>query len=352
VLLVLGLLGASAVGRTGWRAGEREPPGGEPDGKDIDKMLQDTLRDVLNRGADLYNSVPGDVNGCYRLFEGALMAVKPMLRHRPELQKAIEGALASAEREPVMWRRAFALRGVIVKIRREVGGKTKPEDKKPEDKGPDKKGRKAKRASVMGVVTLDGRPFPGGTITFHPAKGKPYTATVNSDGTYEFKGAAALPPGVYVVTFRRAPAGPEDKTALPAKYTDPKKSGLTARVKLGEENVIPFDLKSEKKAPDKKPDEKGDVEGKVTYKGAPLPGGTVTFVGGKGSFPAPLKEVGTYSVKALPVGEYRIAVETESVKAKKGPRFVAIPAKYADPDTSGLTVKVTKGKQTHDIVLE
>src|SRR5262249_36934147 len=113
VLLVVGLVGAA----DGGRAGE----GGEPDRKGVGKMLQATPRGVLNRGADLYNS--GDISGSYRLFEGALMAVKPMLKHRPELQKAIESGVAGAERDPAMWRRAFALRGVLVKIRREVGGK-------------------------------------------------------------------------------------------------------------------------------------------------------------------------------------------------------------------------------------
>ena len=38
------------------------------------------LRDVINHGADLYNS--GDWAGCYRLYEGALMAVRPLLDHR------------------------------------------------------------------------------------------------------------------------------------------------------------------------------------------------------------------------------------------------------------------------------
>ena len=109
---------------------------------------------------------------------------------------------------------------------------------------------------------------------------------------------------------------------------------------------------------EEKPKEVGKIEGKVNFKGQPLPGGTVSFHPEKGKpFVAQLQEDGTYSVKDVPVGAMKVAVETESVKKgdkppKDGKKYVPIPRKYADPNTSGLTYKVVEGNQTLDIELQ
>src|SRR5438477_7763513 len=88
------------------------------DRKALDQQIYKTLRDVINKGADLYNS--GDQNGCYRLYEGALLAIEPLLDHRPELQKVITDGIDNARRNPELARRAFVLRGVIDKIRFDI----------------------------------------------------------------------------------------------------------------------------------------------------------------------------------------------------------------------------------------
>lgn len=89
------------------------------DRKTLDEIVFRSLRDLVNnRGADLYNS--GDANGCYRLYEGGLIILRPLLDHRPELQKAIDTGLADAEKHPMVSRKAFVLRGVIDNIRSEV----------------------------------------------------------------------------------------------------------------------------------------------------------------------------------------------------------------------------------------
>jgi hypothetical protein len=136
---------------------------------------------------------------------------------------------------------------------------------------------------------------------------------------------------------------------------------------------------------------KGTISGKVLYRGKPLPGGTVIFLPavGTGAFSSPIQEDGSYSLTQVPPGEVKITVETESenpaphktsedtTKARKyiesmrkkmeeempgegrtpprlpsKARYVPIPAKYKDPEKSGMTYTVTGGKQTLDIVLK
>ena len=63
--------------------------------KAADTNVYNTLRDIINQGADLYNS--GDWSGCHRLYEGALLTVRPFLEHRPDQQKAITEGIARVE---------------------------------------------------------------------------------------------------------------------------------------------------------------------------------------------------------------------------------------------------------------
>ena len=100
--------------------------------------MYETLRMVHNRGADLYNS--GDAAGCYRMFQGALATVQPLLADHPDLQKTIQAGLANADSYPSVARRAFALHEVIEDVRGKLrnGGK-KPEEMKPEEKKPEEK---------------------------------------------------------------------------------------------------------------------------------------------------------------------------------------------------------------------
>jgi hemoglobin len=86
---------------------------------DLDRQVYETLRTVINAGADLYNR-DGDRAGCYRLFQGSLLTLRPLLAHHPELQKDIDSALAEAERLPTMSARAFALRKVMDEVRARV----------------------------------------------------------------------------------------------------------------------------------------------------------------------------------------------------------------------------------------
>jgi hemoglobin len=84
--------------------------------KTFEKNFEAGMREVINRGAAIFNN-QGDYAGCYRIFEGALLAVKPLLGGYPALQKKIEAALGNAESLPNMHDRAHALRKVLDEVR-------------------------------------------------------------------------------------------------------------------------------------------------------------------------------------------------------------------------------------------
>jgi hypothetical protein len=118
----------------------------------------------------------------------------------------------------------------------------------------------------------------------------------------------------------------------------------------------------------------GSLSGKVTYKGTPLNGGQVSFVGANNvTRTAMIDADGNYSIDKVPVGELKIGVVTAAAKipvpgmAKKmdaskmgGPAGASaqepakgtnIPAKYNDPEKSGLTYTMKSGAHKHDIDL-
>jgi hypothetical protein len=143
------------------------------------------------------------------------------------------------------------------------------------------------------------------------------------------------------------------------------------------------------------PNAPAEVSGTIKYNGQPLKGGTVTFHTKDTSTPyqIPIRPDGTYSASDLPAGELLVSIETESVNPnkKKAPEFrpgfgmktagkkykedtsgykekltaqgaaaptapdpaayTKIPAKYADPNTSGFTAALSRGRNTQDFNL-
>jgi outer membrane biosynthesis protein TonB len=236
--------------------------------------VTDALRDVHNHGADLYNQAK-DYAGAYRVYEGALKTVRPLMAHRPATQKTIEEGLAAAGRETDAAKKAFALHEAIEKVRADLKDAAKatapknptpsattpepkktttpepkkittPEPKKtttPEPKktvtpdpaksvepAPTAKKGAAAGAGVRGVVTYKGQPLGNADLLFvsldRPAP-VAMAAKSGADGTYA---VPALAPGRYAVTVVATANG---KALLPARYATTDTSGLTVTVPAG-----------------------------------------------------------------------------------------------------------------------
>lgn len=110
---------------------------------------------------------------------------------------------------------------------------------------------------VTGRVTLDGQPLADARIVFTPQKGRAASGATDAQGRYSLstfaKDDGALP-GVYRVTITaqdsQDPAEPKrpepnraapGRPAIPARYSDPRTTGLTTEVRAGA-NVFDFDL--------------------------------------------------------------------------------------------------------------
>ena len=197
------------------------------------QALANALRDVINTGADLFN-LHGDYAGCYRVYQGGLLSIKPFLT--PELQKKIDQAIEKAERQARFSDRAFELRSVIDEIRAQSKGTAGPPTKQEEKiVAPKKEEMKtaadANAGQLMGKVTYNGKPAPPGFITLVGASQK-FSASLAADGTYSFK--TPIPPGMYRIALERVPGAQIPANLdLPERYRSEKTSGLTIEVQRG-----------------------------------------------------------------------------------------------------------------------
>jgi hypothetical protein len=113
------------------------------------------------------------------------------------------------------------------------------------------------------------------------------------------------------------------------------------------------------------PESGATLEGTVTYGRDTLQMAQINVFGEKGQAIGQIED-GRYKVENVPLGEVKIGVNTEAVRSNmigqqmarakgvsKGPvlKFISVPAKYAEPDTSGITTTIKKGKNTFDIVI-
>jgi len=201
-----------------------------PDAAAFDKLVSDTLRDVHNKGADLYN-VKKEFDGTYRMYQGALLTVRPLLAHHPAAQKMIDDGLAAAEAETSMAQKAFRLHEAIEAVRSNLkAGGAPPKVVEPTEVAPAPKPKPPAIAPAgggkgpSGIVTYQGKPLAAAEVTvvsLDLPKPRVFTATIQPDGRYSFP--EPLPAGKYVVIVTAA--------AVPAKYQTTTTSGITIEVK-------------------------------------------------------------------------------------------------------------------------
>ncbi|HEY7428232.1 MAG TPA: hypothetical protein VH682_28620 [Gemmataceae bacterium] len=111
------------------------------------------------------------------------------------------------------------------------------------------------------------------------------------------------------------------------------------------------------------------VSGHVRYQGAPLSAGLVIFYGPNHQVDnAFIRADGSYTATKVPLGAVKVAVTTpgtlfkemEKARQKMGKKpstssdakRVSLPARYHDPERSGLELTVTSGSQPFEIDLK
>lgn len=211
-----------------------------------DRHIADALRDMHDRGADLYNG--GDVTGGYRIYQGGLVVARGLLGHRPELQKLIADGLAAAELQPAVARRAFMLHELIEQVRGELRVAKKgsepltiPPREIKSGKSETKPGLKPTAGvgevagGVVGRVLWQNAAVSGVEVTFvtyGQLNPRVYETTTGAQGVYTI---ANLPAGKYIVLITPGPNAEVKK--LPERYATSTTSPLKIDVKGGGEKL-------------------------------------------------------------------------------------------------------------------
>lgn len=206
--------------------------------REVDKQIFDVLKEVHNRGADLYNA--GQIADCYRLFQGSLQTAKAALAHRPAEQKFIADEMARIEKIVNIADRAFALHESIEELRKRL--RIAPKEPGPEllaippreyrvEKKVEAKKAVPPKNGVMGVVIWNGRPLAGADIMF-VSRGaldiQIAEAVTDTEGRYILD---KVRPGTYTVILSQSISS--KKSPLPDRYATATTSPLIVDVKSG-----------------------------------------------------------------------------------------------------------------------
>jgi hemoglobin len=351
-------VGVASLGFLPAASGHEFAGGG--DDKAFEKSLDAGLREVINQGAAMFNN-QADFAGCYRLYEGALIAVRPALGKYPELQKAIDRGIKEANALPRMHDRAHALRKTLDEVR----GVLNPGSVPPPKTLWDNLGGEAGVSKVVSEVMV--------------AASKDPKVNFDRSGKYPLdKKKAALLAKSLVDFISQATGGPYKYTGLSMKdahmgmgITDAEFDALGGHIKkmLEKNGVKAADVKAvmgaieglRKDIVEPKKDNKDQpdpnmavISGKVTLKGKPLNYGFVTFVDLDGrAFSANIQKDGTYVFKkhGFPPGQYKVLLEGSPTPPEPGEVRTPIPEVYQSVTTTPLRLEALKGKKVHDIAL-
>ncbi|MEZ6140080.1 MAG: carboxypeptidase-like regulatory domain-containing protein [Zavarzinella sp.] len=189
-----------------------------------DILASESLRDIHDRGAKLYND--GDPLSCYRMFQGGLEVAARFLKHRPELQKRIAERTQKIDVEQSMAKKAFLMHELIEEVRTELrkkstGSKVEVVDIPPRNV-PDQQKKtpmvpqvKDVDQGVVGKLLLNGKPIPKATIWYVTLGANPprvYQTQTTEQGGYQIK---ELAKGNYLVLVTSDSA---KNYAIPAEY--------------------------------------------------------------------------------------------------------------------------------------
>ncbi|HYH68537.1 MAG TPA: group 1 truncated hemoglobin [Urbifossiella sp.] len=97
---------------------------GPLDRTEQDRRTARVVHEASTLGSDLYNR--GGKAECYRLFQGTLLAVQPMIDHRPKLALFVKEQLDKAEKLPAD-AASFELRKALDAVQAETGAAFGPE---------------------------------------------------------------------------------------------------------------------------------------------------------------------------------------------------------------------------------
>jgi hypothetical protein len=115
---------------------------------------------------------------------------------------------------------------------------------------------------------------------------------------------------------------------------------------------------------EKLPESGATLEGTVKYGSDPVEFAMILVTAANGSATGRVGNDGHYRVDNVPVGEIKIGVNTSagrgdyqskvmaaSASKSSAPKFIEVPAKYADPESSGLTTTVHAGSNSFNITI-
>ncbi|MBV8269597.1 MAG: group 1 truncated hemoglobin [Planctomycetaceae bacterium] len=84
---------------------------GSPSTRELDSRIDRAIYQTVNLGAVIFNQ--GDHAGCYRLYQGALLSLEPMLAHRAGVRQEVAKGLRDVDALPTYTQRAIELRRVL-----------------------------------------------------------------------------------------------------------------------------------------------------------------------------------------------------------------------------------------------